>query len=383
MLIFILSLTLRWLSFYNRMFILIPILTVTLRWLSFYNRMFAMLDPDEARKVHERLEVGVIHPIEYTILMPHVGMELGALRNKDGLMTERKAGYDVGAVDWKPVVKQMIKDLQRGNAWWRQDSLGRAQGSPDDGRDWWVRHGAPCYSRHSPEKANRLGKKAAEGEARPHLLNVWNAGPHDEPLNNVKLYKQECIEAMELVESLDKDSPEKRAAAGFGTGPAVLIDTLKKRRPYMIEAEGMLSDGTRRWVNVSFKEKAHPSFKNPFPELVLHLGKRMGTDAHITWHVVRRENLSSWIMPRGESQEGVLGAGLPTREQIAEEYSELDESDGAQSEDEDPASDDDAVVTGVNVTAVAAASASGEWREWLRSAHRSITSIWTASFRAS
>ena len=75
----------------------------------------------------------------------------------------------------------------------------------------------------------------------------------------------------------------------------------------MIEAEGMLSDGTQRWVNVSFKETGHPLYKNDFAELVLHVGKEQ-PDGSMQWHVVRRENLSTWVMPRGPDEEaGVVG----------------------------------------------------------------------------
>ena len=30
-------------------------------------------------------------------------------------------------------------------------------------------------------------------------------------------------------------------------------------------------------------------------------------DQPITWHVVRRENLTSWVMPSGEDEDGVAG----------------------------------------------------------------------------
>ena len=57
-----------------------------------------------------------------------------------------------------------------------------------------------------------------------------------------------------------------------------------------------------------------------FPELVLHVGKlHVGASgvSSFTWHVVRRENLSTWVMPRGDGEEGVPGAALPLRQGVA------------------------------------------------------------------
>merc|ERR1712196_251271 len=79
----------------------------------------------------------------------------------------------------------------------------------------------------------------------------------------------------------------------------------------MIEAEGRLSDNTGRWVNASFKEAMHPAYENEFPELVLHVGKQDHPNRPIIWHVVRRENLSTWEMPQGDGEQGIQGAALP------------------------------------------------------------------------
>lgn len=264
-------------------------------WLLFYNRMFAMLNLEEAqKKVQERLEVAIIHPMEHTILMPGQGLELGAMVNGDKLMTEKKEGYEAGGVDWNPIVRDMISDLMTDNAWWRQDNDKR----------WWRRHGC--------DKARPLST-APVGQIRPSIHDVWTAGsdPKYAPLMRVQLYREEVDQIIELVKNLDKDSPEKRAAAGFGSGPAVLIDFKKKRREFMIEAEGRLSDNTGRWVNASFKEAMHPAHMNEFPELVLHVGEQERTNGPITWHVVRRENLSIWIMPQGDGEPGIEGAALP------------------------------------------------------------------------
>ena len=106
-----------------------------------------MLAPEQALKVHERLEVGIIHPIEHTILTPDVGLARGSFLNHELKMTEPKAGYDAQVIDWNPIIKQMIMDLEKGEAWWRQDSVGQVKGSEDDGRDWWMRHGCQHYDR--------------------------------------------------------------------------------------------------------------------------------------------------------------------------------------------------------------------------------------------
>ena len=52
-------------------------------------------------------------------------------------------------------------------------------------------------------------------------------------------------------------------------------------------------------------------------ELPAKVLKRRDLDP-VTWHVVRRENLSSWLMPRGEHRAPVRGAGFMTMQEIRE-----------------------------------------------------------------
>jgi len=282
-------------------------------WLTFYNSMFRRLGPEDAAKLNEKLQVGIIHPMEHTILLPSEGMPGGAMRNADNRMTREMSGYEVKPVEWAPIVKQMVKDLKAGKATWRQDGHKLPH--------WWIHHGGSGgrLTSHGNTRA-RLGKLAdavrsgrmtqAEADGRPTVLDVWTATTKDEPLASHQLYEEECKAVEKLVEELDVDSPEKRAAARFGNGPAVIIDLLRKRREFMIEAEGMIPDGTRRWVNASFKELNHPQYQNTFAELVLHLGEK-SEDGRVKWRVVRRENLSSWVMPAG------LGEGEEGAEQVA------------------------------------------------------------------
>ena len=110
-------------------------------------------------------------------------------------MTKFNADYhDKQMVNWEPVVKRMIKELTRGNAWWRQDSMGQEKGSENDGRTWWFDHGCHWYDTKydtTEGRKNRAGKKAElneqwNGRARPSLLEIWNArknAPEDEELN--------------------------------------------------------------------------------------------------------------------------------------------------------------------------------------------------------
>ena len=243
-------------------------------------------------------------------------------------------------VEWGKIREQMVKDLKANKADWRgydftEDDLFDKEGNlrrPGTGQKYrahfWSTVSGDNPIPGSPPAVPNLPAGAEDdlvalggGTKRPSALDIWLT-PMQYP--GIQLYQSEADEILDMFTGPNSpwifgpDSEMARVAAGFGDGPAILINTMRKVREFPIEVEGEMHDG--RWINMAIEDPWHPLPANPkdleekgiitqhdWPELH-HVVSVELPDKTQAWRMIRSEVLSEqpWSKPsQADTAQGV------------------------------------------------------------------------------
>ena len=251
----------------------------------------------------------------------------------------KRLGLD-GYVKWDKVREQMLKDLKANNAWWRgydftEDDLYDKDSvlvRPGTGQkyiaEFWKTVGGDNPIPGSPPKVPNLPAGAEDdlialggGTKRPSAFDIWLT-PMQYP--GIQLYQSEADEILNMFRErgdgpklFGPDSQMARVAAGFGDGPAILINTMRKVREFPLEAEGEMKDG--RWVNMALEDPWHPlppdpvevekkgiTLQHDWPELHHVVSVEM-PDKTQAWRMIRSEVVSEQPWSKPSSADAAMG----------------------------------------------------------------------------
>ena len=172
------------------------------------------------------------------------------------LTAEAKRRGLSGYVKWDEVREQMVKDLKADNAWWRGFDFTEEDMHDKDGNitrrstgqkyraHFWSTVGGDNPIPGSPPEVPNLPAGAEDdlvalggGTKRPSALDIWLT-PMQYP--GIQLYQSEADEILNMFREYrdggdgpklhGPDSEMARVAAGFGDGPAIVINTMRKVR---------------------------------------------------------------------------------------------------------------------------------------------------------